>query len=77
MAPTLACHVLVVIFVEAKLISKTSEFFFGTYGLFMVREKVEEVLFWFRTYQKWFVIREPESLNSIVVKCFGERRGEM
>ena len=45
MAPTSACHVLVVIFVEAKLISKTSEFFFGTYGLFMVREKVEEVLF--------------------------------
>ena len=45
MAPTSACHVLVVIFVEAKLISKTSELFFGTEGLFMVREKVEEVLF--------------------------------
>ena len=30
MAPTSACHVLVVIFVEAKLISETSELFFGT-----------------------------------------------
>ena len=44
MAATLASHVLVVIFVVALLISKTSQFFFGTYG-FMVREKVEEVLF--------------------------------
>ena len=26
------------------LISKTSKFFFETYGLFMVREKVDEVL---------------------------------
>lgn len=31
----------------------------------MVHGKVEEVLFWFGTYNKWFQICNPESLNLI------------
>ena len=50
--------------------SSDSEFekgllYFGTYWLLMVPEKVEEVLFLIGTYRKQFVIRNPESLNSI------------
>ena len=45
MTATLASDVLVVIFVVVLLISKTLLFFFGTHGLFMVCEKVEEKLF--------------------------------
>ena len=56
-AATLASHVLVVIFVAAYLT--------GTYGLFMVGEKVEKCCFWFGTYQRQFVICDPISLNSI------------
>ena len=38
----------------------------------MVREKVEEVLFLIQNYQKQFVIRNPESLNSMPEYCFLE-----